>query len=253
MYNVLISLAAALITYLVFTALLGSVAALLPAIAVGGITFFLIGRWVSQQMEGDLRALMPQLQAGKVDEAKGTIENIKSKWGPWQPLVAGQLDAQLGMLEFARGNLEEAKARLATSGRFRTWQSSLILGLIHHKQGRKEEAEKVFTDARWMAAKDPMLYAVPAYVLQRDGKREEALSCLADGLKSMPDNQILTEMKNKIANKKAIDTSRFGQAWFLFFPEELRKQQILAMKRGQMPPGAPQPEASNRKMRRQKR
>ncbi len=247
MYNLGISTVLAVIAAALTAFLLTPVAGIIPGVAVWGLSFFLISRRVGVEVQKEMAALEPLVQQRKIPELKARIEKMKTEWGPWQPLLMGQLDAQLGMIDYLQMKWEVALPALER-GKWRNWMITVCIGLVHFRKKRTEEAFQNLADAAWVAPKEPMVYVVHAVVLQRTGKRDEALKVLADGLKSIPDSDLLKALQTTIANKKKIDVATFPQSWFQFFPEDALKAMNMRGRKGGPMPGAgfPQPKVSRK-------
>ena len=239
MYNVALSILAGLVTFLVLSLWLGPIPAVVPGLIVLAVTLFLLARRVGRQVEAEMAALVPLMQARKVEEARAHLTRMKQTYGPWQLMLGGQIDAQLGMIDYLEMKFDEALPKLQ-AGRFQNWTALACIGCIHWRKGEKDAAWTAFEEAHATSPKDPMLYLVWSTLLSRDGKRTEALQALDQGLKAMPENQTLLNLQKTIANKKQVSTKHFPQTWYQFFPEDLAKQMVMRGRRGPLPEGAPQ-------------
>jgi len=251
MYNVAISVALAAASFGLVALLLSPVAAIIPATMVFALAWWLLSRRIAKQVEEEMKALVPLLQARKVEEAKAKIASVQKRYGRWQILLERQLDAQVGMIDYLQMKFDAALPKLE-KGKFRNWNALVCIGAIHHRKGRKEQAYESLASAAKVAPKESVVYLVWATLLTRDGKRTEALQALDGGLKAMPDSEHLKNLRNRVANKKKIDTKQFPQTWYQFFPEELAQQQLMrGRKRGPGPgQAAQQPRMSARQTRR---
>lgn len=239
MYNIAISFLAGLVTLLLLSLWMGPIPAVIPGVLVTGVTFYLIAQRVGKGIEAEMAALVPLMQAQKVDEARHKLEEVKARYGRWQVLLDGQIDAQLGMIDYLQMKFDEALPKLER-GRYNNWSALAAIGCIHWRKGDKDAAWKAFEEAHATGPKDPILYLVWGTLLSRDGKRTEALQALDHGLKDIPENQTLKNLRKTIANKKKISTKHFPQTWYQFFPEDLARQMVMRGRRGPLPEGAPQ-------------
>ena len=116
MLNLLISIGAALTVSLITYALLGSgIAAAVPGVLVFGICFFMIARSVGNRVTGEMNLLVPMLQDRKIKEAEAHLLAMKSRYGKWQFLLKGQLDAQRGMIHYMQMKFDDAMPLLMKS------------------------------------------------------------------------------------------------------------------------------------------
>lgn len=239
MYNLLVSLGLALVTWVVVGLLLRPLAGVIPAVLVFVIALLLLTRRVGRRVDAEMQQLMAMLQAQQIDRAREHLESIKRRWGPWQLLLAGQIDAQLGMLDYVQMKWDEALPKLQR-GRFRNWQAQVAIGAIHHRKGELDEAWKELEAAVGTAPKEAVVYLVYANLLLRSGERNRALEVLGRGLQALPQSELLQQTQKDLANKRRLRTDRYPESWYQFFPEELVKSQLVRGRRGPQP-GVPQP------------
>ncbi len=244
MYNVLLSLALSLLTLGLNLLWLKPMAAAIPAIFVFGIALFFLTRRISKILEVEMEAIVPLLQARKVDEARAHLDAVRAKYGRWQFLLDGQVAAQVGMIDYLQMKWDDALPRLE-KGRWRNWAAILCIGLIHHRKGDKTKAYEEFANAASSSSTEAMIYLVWVTVLTRDGKRKEALDALAQAKTAMPENDLIKRLHKTVANKKKINTKTFPQTWYQFFPEEMLKQHMIKGRQQQMAQ-APQPKFGGR-------
>lgn len=235
MYSLAVSVVVGLVLYgLIGLAFGSAVAGIIPGLIGVGVVMFLLTRRVGKAVEAEMQGLVPLLQSRKIAEAQKQIRSMKERYGRWQFLLAGQLDAQLGMIEYMQMHWDAALP-LLESGKWQNWTALVCIGAIHHRRGRKEKAYESFEAAAKASSKEVIIYGVWAVLLMKDGKRSEALSVLAQGLKAQPDSQVLKDLQAKIANKKKVQAPKmFGEAWMQFFPEEMAQQMMLRGQRGVM-------------------
>ena len=226
MYALGISLAVGLVVFGIIAAWLGPLAAIVPGVGVALVGMFLISRQVGQRVEAAMAAIAPLLQNRRIKEAEAHIRQVQKQYGPWQFLLAGQLDAQLGMIEYMQMHWDKALP-LLQSGQFRNWTALVCIGCVHYRKGRKEQAWEAFEKAASASSKEVVIYGIWAHLLVKDGKRTEALEAVSKGLKAQPESQALKDLKQRIANKKKVNAKAFGEVWFQFFPEELRQQALV--------------------------
>ena len=256
MFNLLISLLSGTVVGTLTGFLLGlPVAGVIPGLLVFGICFFFIAKRIGNMVTAEMNLLVPMLQARKIKEAETHLLGMRRRYGRWQFMLAGQMDAQRGMIRYMHTEFDDAMP-LLQAGKFRNWAALVSIGCIHFRRDRKDEAWKAFEKASTAASKEPMVYVVWAILLTRDGKRPRALEVMSRAQKAIPDNAILTSLLDSIANRKKINTSKLPESWFQFFPEELRAQMVKGRRGG--PPANvqyreapfPQPNKSSKKMRR---
>lgn len=230
MYNLILAGVLGAVVFVLVGAGLSPWAAIVPALLVSTGAVFLLTRRTGKQVEAVLAPLGPMLQSGQIEEARALLHRVRADWGRWQLLLDGSIAAQLGMIDYLQMKWDAAMPNLV-AGRFRNWVAMTAIGCIHHRQGRKDEAWKEFEAAAAAQPKEAILYAVWATLAVRSNEREVALKAVGKGLEAMPDSEMLKQLQATIANKKKIDTRRFPESWYQFFPEELVQQHLMRGRR----------------------
>lgn len=240
MYNLLLSALAGLLTFLVVWGIFSPVAGVIPALLVMTITMFLLTRRIGRRIEGEMMKLVPMLQAQQVEPAQAHLRELKARYGRWQVMLSGQIDAQLGMIDYMQRKWDEALPKLQ-NGRFRNWQAQVCIGAIHYRKGDRDKAWAEFESARRVAPKEVMIYLVHSVLLLKSGDRDGALTVVAEGLKRAPESDLLKRLHKDLANKRQIKPDKLSENWYQFFPEDLVKSQLVRGRRGPQPMPFPQP------------
>jgi tetratricopeptide (TPR) repeat protein len=243
LYNLLLALAAGALSFLLVWAGLGPVAAVVPSLGVFLAAMFLLARRTGRMVERELATVPALLQQRRVDEAETKLVHVKEKYGPWQFLLAAQIDGQLGILDYVQRKFDEAVPKLE-AGKWRNGPVLAMLGAVDWRRKRFDTAWKHFEAAVTATPEDPIPWAVYTTLLTREGKRNEALEVVARGVKALPKNAMLKELQSRVANKQKIETSRFGdngEGWYQYFPEDLMQAAAMRGTRGAPFPGMPQP------------
>lgn len=269
MYNLLISLAISAIAFVAVLPFdLPWYAGVAPAALIFPLAAFLLMRRTGQQVQAavaPVQEIMMGMQSAKsqgeinarLDEVRAILSSVRDQFGNWQFLLAGQMTAQLGALDYMQLKFDEAYPKLGKA--WRDWNSEIMAACILYRKGELDEAWAAFEKSAGTHSKEPTVFVIWATLLSKKGKRTEALAALTKGLETMPDNKQLREMKNKVANKKKLDTKSFQETWFRFFPEEAQQQMMVRGRRGnpmdgpvpvQMRQGPPQPKLRGKMARR---
>jgi len=227
----ILSLALGVVTFVLVAVFFDPLAAVVPAMMVLLIALVALLLRVKRKVDAEMQGIVPLLQRRQVAEAQRYLEGLRARHARWMPLLNGQVDAQLGMIDYLQLKFDEALPRLE-KGKWRNWMALGCIGAIHYRKGRHEQAWTAFQKAVDIAKKEPMAYVVFAVLLNRAGMRDRSLEVMNAGLKVLPDNKLLKDLKSKIANKKRIKTSKLGDSWYQFFPEELAAQAQMAGRRG---------------------
>jgi tetratricopeptide (TPR) repeat protein len=239
MYNVVIAVGAGVIVFAVVAALLSPWAAIVPAVLVVGGAMFFLARRVNRLIEADMAKLPAMLEARQIQEAEAHLRGMQERYGKWQLMLDGQLEAQLGMLDYLQLKFDDALPKLE-KGSWRNAHALICVGAIHYRRGRKEQAWEALEKAQNADSKELMGHLVHAVLRAKSGDRDGALAAIATGLEALPDHAQLVQLRNRVANKKKIDVKQLPQTWYQFFPEDLQKQMLVRGRKGGPHPNAPQ-------------
>jgi tetratricopeptide (TPR) repeat protein len=241
MYNLVIAAGAALVSFAAVWAWLGPIAAIVPALGVFIAAVFVLTRRTGQQVSAELAAVPALLQQRRIDEAETKLVHVKERFGRWQLLLAGQIDAQLGIIDYLQRKFDSAVPKLE-AGSWRNGPVLACLGAIDWRKKNKDAAWKRFEAATKASSEDAMIWIVYATLRAREDQRAEALEVLSRAVKALPNNAMLKDLQGRIANKQKIDTGRFGEGWYQYFPEDLAQHMATrGMRGGPLLPGMPQP------------
>ena len=89
--------------------------------------------------------------------------------------------------------------------------------------------------------KDPVFWALYAYIALEAKKRDKALSIVNDGLKKCSESTGLKDLQKSIANKKKLKMKAFAPTWYQYFPEQMPRSQMQKYSNQQPGMSYPQP------------
>lgn len=241
MYNLLIALGAAVVSYAIGAWAAGWLAGFVPALLALGGAWFYLARRTGKQVEALFRSAMAVLQAGKFDEARALLQS-GMPLAKWQILVKEQIHSQLGAIDYLQGvgasvqkRASEAKVKFESARTnlekawSRDWRAKTMLAVVHHREGRVDDAVKVLEAASGPGSGEPLFWGVYTHVLNEAKRRDEALKIVGRGLVSNKDNGPLKAVQEALANKKRPDFKVFGEQWFQLFPEDIPREKLLEM------------------------
>lgn len=153
---------------------------------------------------------------------RATMEETQRRYANWQPLLGGQIEAQLGVLDYQQMAFDSALPKLQAS-RWKDGMTNALIGCILWRRKDVEGAKKAFADAIAAAPKDPLNYLVPAVLYARAGDRDAALVVLGSSESSLPGHAVIKQARARLANKQEVDVTAFADAWRGFFPEEMQQ------------------------------
>jgi len=180
MYNLLISIAIGVVVALALAlgTNLGIAAAIFPGLLAAAVAYFVLARRTFKKVEAVFEVVQREAQAQKFDKAVQTLQGgfVHAKW---QFLVASQLHAQIGMLLYIRQDLDAALPHLEKSFS-RHWIARGMLGAARYRKRDVAGATKVLEEAVKANKKEGLLWSVYAWILEKEGRHEEAIKVLAE-------------------------------------------------------------------------
>lgn len=241
MFNLLISLAAAVVATLVFGLIFGGgdleiLYGVVPGLIAFVGTYFVLARRSLEQVQRIVGAAQELLQAQKVEPA---LEKLKEAYpvGRWQFLVDSQIDAQIGTINYMLKKFDEAEPFLRRSFK-RNGMARAMLGTLHYQRQRLTEMRLAFEEAVTASKKDALIWNVYAWCIWKSGDPSTAISILNRALQAMPGEERTEINLRNLQNNKKMKMRVWGLAWYQFHldqPPPPKAQQGVAM------PGRPIP------------
>ena len=227
MYNLLISLAVGLAVTLAvrFGTNVGWVGSVLPGLLALVVAYFLLARRTWKQLEALMGAVQKELMAQRFDKALATLEG-GFRLAPWQFLVASQIHSQIGVLRYVRQDFPGAQPHLEKSFS-RHGVARAMLALSHYRKKDLASMRKIFESATKDNKKEGVLWAAWAWVEEKEGRHDEAISILARGLKANPSDEKLKSAAQALQNDKRLKLGKlYGEQWFQFHLEQIPPQMV---------------------------
>ncbi len=220
MYNLLISIAigVAVSAALALGTELGLVAALFPGVLALAIAYFVLARRTWKKLEAIFEAMQREAQAQKFEKAVQTLQG-GFVLAPWQFLVASQLHSNIGILLYLRQDLDGALPHLEKSFT-RNWIARGMLAVGRYRKRDVTGMQKVFDEAVKVNKKEGVLWCAYAWVLEKEGRHEEAIKALGRAVAANPSDEKLKTSLQALQNGKKLKLGKlYGEQWFQFMLE----------------------------------
>jgi len=233
MYNLLISTAAAVVTFLLVSLAAGFQywwAGLLAALLVFMGSFLLISRFVTKKLQEIMEPAMKDIQAQRFEKG---IRDLKSalRYAKWQIYVESQINSAIGMVYFVRRDFATAFPYLE-KGFFKNWVTMGMLGVTYMKKNKHDKMRETFDKAVIASPKESLLWSLYGYCLNEIGETVKACEVLAKGLAKLPGDESLKQNLELLREGKKMKMKGYGEMWLQFHLESLaaiQKQQMAAM------------------------
>lgn len=183
----------------------------------GTLLFIYLGKRLQEKMEKIFMRASEQIKRQQWDSA---IEIMREayKLAPWQFMVKGAVDGQIGTFQYIRNNHSEAEP-LLKSASMNHYVAKAMLAILQWKRGEKGAAKKTFELALKAGKKESLIYAVYAYMLNEMRERDSAIAILNEGLKKCKNDERIMSNRTLLQNKKPMKMKVFGEQWYQFMLE----------------------------------
>lgn len=200
-----------------------------PAIA-GVVVFSAVYVILLKKVMGRINTAMESVQkdiaANRPDSAIHKLEGVKKKYANWQFYITKQMNAQIGMVYYLRRDFGKAYEFL-NQGFVRHWVAMAMLAIIYMKRNQPKKMIATFDKAVAVTRKEPMLWSLYAFCLERIGDRNKAVSIMEKGLKKVGTNELMAANLEALKVGKKMKMQDYGDVWYQF---QLEKQGALIRK-----------------------
>ena len=235
MYNLLISLGGATLTFLLLFFSFNFWAAIFPALIVLVAIYIVLSR----KTYGKFQTIMMNMQLefqrlGKIKNpqlrsVEPAVKLLKDGYplGKWQFFITPQLDAQIGVIYYTNGKTKTALPYLKKAF-LRHWSAQGMLASYYYKEKEYDQMHSIFSAALKANKKVPLLYNMYAWILLELDKRDQAQEILQKGITFLPENNELKKSLINVQNNKKIRLKGYGDEWYQFrlekHPREVQAQ-----------------------------
>jgi tetratricopeptide (TPR) repeat protein len=233
MYNLLISVAIAVVvsTALALGTEFGLAAAIFPGVLALVVAYFVLARRTWKKLEALFEAMQREVQAQKLDKAVATLQGGFTL-APWQFLVAAQLHSNIGILLYLKQDLDGALPHLEKSFS-RNWIARGMLGVARYRKRDLDATRKVLDDAVKVNKKEGVLWSAYAWILEKEGRHEEAIALLSRAVAANSSDEKLKASLQALQNGKKLKLGKlYAEQWFQFMLERPPTELVGAGFRG---------------------
>lgn len=201
------------------------IAAILPAILVAIVVYFVAARKVALKAQAAMTFAISEIQKGRIDRGIALLEEVKKKYAHWQFFTASAIDGQIGSLYYMRQDFSRAKPYLDKSFS-RHWNARAMLAVLSFKKKDYAKMDKIFETATRYSSKQGLLWSLWAYCHWKAGNTSKAIDILVSGQKKLgsSDSHLIANLNN-LQNNKKMKMNGYGQEWYQFHLEPLPQQQ----------------------------
>jgi tetratricopeptide (TPR) repeat protein len=220
MFNFVISLLLAIIVTVVLNLLLGVNFLISSAVGVAVFAgaFILITRFIMKKIGALMESAQRDLQAGRGEKAVKTLQS-GFKYAPWQVFIKGQLNAQIGVVLYLKRDFAEAFEYLQ-KGFVRHWVAMGMLAICYMKRNKTAKMIETFEKTTAATKKEPMLWNLYGYCLERVGEKEKAIAVMEKGVKKVGGHELLQSNLDALKEGRKMKMLGWGDLWYQFHLEK---------------------------------
>jgi tetratricopeptide (TPR) repeat protein len=192
--------------------------------------FFVISRIFMKKLTGLMQIAERDMQAGRIDKSIKVLES-GYRYNNWQLYVKSQINAQIGMVYYLKRDFRKAFDYLE-KGFTRNWASMGMLAICYMKRNKPNEMIKTFEKALRATKKEPLLWNLYAFCLERIGQKDKAVEVLEKGIKKMGEDERLAANLAALKEGRKMKMKAYGDLWYQFHLEKqgaIIKQQTKAI------------------------
>jgi tetratricopeptide (TPR) repeat protein len=232
MYNLLIALASHLLATILLTTLtpLKIWSSSLLAMLVFLLVYILLFRYTMKQIGKLMEIAQRDLQAGRSEKAIKTLES-GFKYVPWQFYVRGQLNSQIGTIHYLKREFSEAFDYLQ-KGFVKHWVAQGMLAICYMKRNKPSQMIDTFEKTVAGSPKEPLLWNLYAFCLERISERDKAVKVMEKGIKKTNGDENLKANLAALQEGRRMKMLAYGDMWYQFHlekPGSIIRQQTKAI------------------------
>jgi tetratricopeptide (TPR) repeat protein len=203
--------------------------AILVSLAVFTAVYVLLIRYVMKKVSSLMETAQRDIQAGRTEKAIKTLQS-GYKYSRWQFYIKGQINSQIGMILYLKRDFAGAFEYLQ-KGFVRHWMAMGMLAISYMKRNKPGKMIETFDKAVTVNKKEPLLWNLYAYCLEKVGEKEKAISVLEKGLKKISDERLQANL-DALKEGRKMKMKAYGDLWYHFHLESqgaMIKQQTKAI------------------------
>jgi len=202
---------------------------ILISLAVFAGIYILLFRYAMKKLSGLMETAQRDIQAGRTEKAIKTLQS-GFKYSRWQFYISSQINAQIGTILYLKRDFTEAFEYLQ-KGFVRHWMAMGMLAICYMKRNKPGKMIETFDKALTVTKKEPLLWNLYAFCLEKVGEKEKAISVMEKGLKKISDERLQANLEALKEGRK-MKMKAYGDMWYQFHlekPGALIKQQTKAI------------------------
>ncbi len=201
------------------------------------VVYLLLARRTMNKVMVLMQSAQHDVQSNRFEKAIASLQE-GFKYAPWQFYVKGQINAQIGTLLYLKKDFAKAMPYLEKAF-VKHWVAMSMLAVSYMKRNKPEKMAETFEKAATATRKEPFVWNLYAYCLDKIGQRDKALATLQKGIKKTGGDERLEASITALEQGKRMKMEDYGDVWYQFHLEKtgamIKKQTKAAQGRRKMP------------------
>ncbi len=209
-----------------FTTSLHPVVPVIAGMIAFTMTYVILLKKIMARINDAMESVQKDIAANRPDAAIYKIESVQKKYANWQFYIKKQMNSQIGMVYYLRRDFKKAYDYL-TQGFVRHWVAMAMLAIIYMKRNQLKKMIATFDKAVAANRKEPLLWTLYAFCLEKVGDRAKAVTIMEKGIKKVGGNDLMETNLELLKNGKKMKMQDYGDVWYQF---QLEKQGAMLKK-----------------------
>lgn len=232
MYGILVAVISggAVAAALKFGADLGIGYAIFTGFIVTAIVYMIIFRVITKKVTAGMEIVQRDMQANRPEKAIKTLESLH-RFSPWMLYLKGQISAQIGAIYYLRRDFKLAFEYLSAAFS-KHWAGMGMLAICYMRKNKTPDMIKTFDKAVIVNKKEPVIWEVYAFCLDKIGEHQKAIDVLEKGISKVGGHETMEANLELLKQGKKQKMMPYGDLWYQFHLEKtgaIIKKQTKAM------------------------
>ena len=198
-----------------FTTSLHPVVPAISGVVVFSAIYVILLKKIMAKINIALEAVQKDIAANRPEAAINKLEMVKNKYKNWQFYITKQMNSQIGMVYYLKRDFSKAFQYLS-EGFVRHWVAQAMLAIIYMKRNQTKKMLSTFEKAVAVNRKEPLLWSIYAFCLEKIGDRNKAVSVMEKGLKKVGSNELMSANLSALKEGKKMKMQDYGDIWYQF-------------------------------------
>ncbi len=193
-------------------------------------TYYLMYRVLTKKIQTTMEIVQRDMMANRIEKAIKTLEGTNS-YGKWLFYHKAMTNSQIGTIYYLKRNFTKAFEYLE-KGFTRHWSGMGMLAICYMHKHKNGKMIDTFDKALVGTRKEPALWELYAFCLNKSGEKEKAISTLEKGLKKINGHENMTANLAALKDGRRMKMQAYGDLWYQFHLEKqgaIIKKQTKAM------------------------